>query len=265
MLTRCTVLLAWLCATFPCAADIRAFSVAQTEALGRALYEIQRRTDIAVELLNEHEEPEALNVSAWVTEGEPRKLLVRFVRVGDQGPEAVLDAQYDELLLPSFTSPAQKTLSTFQQSQIAARRAVQAALDQPCSRHYESVAVRDPEGNGLLLYALAVEELPSEILLGGHYRFSLSPDGEVLRQSDALSTSCVKAPLARLQASDGVRGVAVRAHLSDIPLETHVYLSLRYRIALYVVTRDLKMWEVKDGHMRVVRERPGELSTAAHG
>lgn len=261
-MSRLLALVALLGIAQICAADIRVFTREQTEALGRALYEIQRRTEIAVELLNEHEAPDELRVGAWVVEGEPRRLLVRFVRLSDSGAEPVLDAQFDDLLLPSFAKPPDKSLTAFQRSQIVARDTVRTALDEPCSRHYESVAIADPTGDGLLLYALALDEEPAEVLLGGHYRFSLSADGASLRQTDALSTSCVKAPLAKLAASDGVKGMAVRALLSDTPLETHVYLSLRYRVPLYVVTRDLKMWEVRDGHMRVIRERPGELSTA---
>jgi hypothetical protein len=53
-------------------------------------------------------------------------------------------------------------------------------------------------------------------------------------------------------------GVAVRNLLDDTPHEIHVFLSLRYKIPLYVITRDLRLWEVRDGRMRVVRERPGE-------
>jgi hypothetical protein len=245
------------------AADLRPFTTAQIEALGRALFEIERRTEIAVDLMNENYDPEEEKIGAWVTEGDPPNLLVRFVRLTDNGAEPVLDATFDNLLLPSFSTPSSPSLTTFQQSQIAARQTVQAHLQTPCSRHYESVALADPTGPGLLLYALALEEEPSAVLLGGHHRFSLSVDGQTLRQADALSTACTATTLAKLQATDASQGVAIRANLSDTPLEIHVYLSLHYRVPLFVVTRDLKMWEVKDGHMRVISERPGAASSAA--
>ncbi len=245
------------------AADLRTFTTAQIETLGRALFEIERRTEIAVDLMNENYDAEQEKIGAWVTEGDPATLLVRFVRLTDTGAEPVLDATFDKLLLPSFSSPSSSSLSAFQQSQIAARRTVQSHLQTPCSRHYESVALADPTGSGLLLYALALEEEPTAVLLGGHHRFSLSVDGQTLRQADALSTACTVTTLAKLQATDASQGVAIRANLSDTPLEIHVYLSLRYRVPLFVVTRDLKMWEVRDGHMRVIRERPGEASSVA--
>lgn len=252
-----------LCTLASHAAELRTFTIAQTEALGRAIFEIERRTDIAVDLMNEHYDPEQEKIGAWVTEGEPQRLLVRFVRLTDSGAEPVLDATFEDLLLPSFSVPLRQNLTPFQQSQITARQTVQSHLREPCSRHFESVAVPDPVAAGLLLYALALEESPTDVMLGGHHRFSLSADGQTMRQADALSTSCAKTTLAQLQTTDGSQGVAVRANLSDTPLEIHIYLSLHYRLPLYVVTRDLKMWEVKDGHMRVIRQRPGEMPSAA--
>lgn len=259
---RCIVFLVTLAFTAAGAAEIRPFSVAQLEALGRDLYEIERRTDIAIELLNEYYAQDEMGASAWVTEGEPEHLLVRFIRFTRGRAEPVLDAQFDGLLLPSLSEPADKTLSSFQKSQLAARVAVQPHLTAPCSPQYESVVLEDPETAGMLLYALAVPSERTEVMLGGHHRFSVSADGEDVSHTDALSTSCARARLAELQASNGVKGVAVRANLSDTPLEIHVYLSLRHHIPLYVVTRDLKMWEVRDGRMRVIRQQPGEMSSA---
>lgn len=263
--TRAPGLLAWLLGTaiaLPCMAEIRPFPPATLEALGRALYEIERRTDIAIELANEHHGTDELGVESWVTEGDPAHLLVRFLATRDGFPVPVLDARFDELLLPDIGAPSAPALTPYQRAQIAARTAVQPHLENPCSANYGSLAVPDPEGDGLLLYAIALDPDPEQVLLGGHHRFSLSADGIEVRHADALSTSCVRAPRSELARADGVRGTAVRTALGDTPLEIHVYLSLRHRLTLYVVTRDLRMWEVRDGRMRVIREGPGELSSA---
>lgn len=265
-MSRLPPLLAWLlglAVALPCAADIRQFPPETIEALGRTLFEVERRTDIAIELANEHHAPDELGVESWVTEGDPAHLLVRFLGTRDGTPVPVLDARFDELLLPDIAPPAGPALTPFQRAQIAARTAVQPYLENPCSARYGSLAVPDPESDGLLLYAIALDPDEEQVLLGGHHRFSLSADGTEVRHADALSTSCVRAPREELARADGVRGTAVRTSLGDTPLEIHVYLSLRHRLTLYVVTRDLRMWEVRDGHMRVIRERPGELSSAA--
>lgn len=244
------------------AADIRTFSVADTEALGRALYEQDRRATIAAEMIDENYDPKAEGIVSWVVDGDAEHSVVRFIKRGKTGMEAVLDAEFDDLLLPVFKRPADGHLSPFQLAQVNAREVAQPYLRTPCSRSFDSAALRDPTGDGLLIYALAIPEHPGEIIIGGHHRFSMSADGKTLRQADTLSTSCAKTDLNKLRAADGKSGVAIRANLSDIPLETHVYLSLLYKIPLYVVTRDLKMWKIEAGKMRIVREKPGPLSTA---
>ncbi len=257
-----TLLFCWLALAVHAQDTLRYFRAPQIEALGRALYEQQRRIEIAADFMNEYFDPKEDQVIGWVTEGDPKHFLVRFVRMTDTGPIAVLDAVYDGLLIPTLKVPARGELSAYQLSQMRARMAVQNDLTKPCARNYESIALPDPDKPGLLLYALAVADSADTITLGGHYRFSLNVDGDVLTQADAMTTSCVTAALDQLKASDGAQGVAIRANLSDTPLEIHVYLSLRYHVTLYVVTRDLKMWEVKDGKMRIIRERPGESTSA---
>lgn len=242
---------------------LRQFSSAQLEALGREIFEVRRRTEIAADLMAEHYDPKEEKIAFWVTEGAPERLRVRFLRAAGERFEPAIEARFESLLLPGFVTESLAPLSGFETAQIAARNAVAPYLDAPCARRYESVALRDPDGNGMLLYALAVADSDDEVMLGGHHRFSVSADGLEVAHADALSTACTKAPRAALAASDGEQGTAVRANLSDTPLEIHVYLSLRYRLTLYVVTRDLRMWEVREGRMRVIRQSPGGLSSAA--
>ncbi len=249
--------------TLPCpgrAEDLRVFSSPQIEAIGRELYETERRIDIALDLMHENYDVEQMKIGAWVTEGKPNHLLVRFVRFSKGMAEAVLEAKFDDLLIPAFSQPTQKELSRGQENQLAARQVVEPNIQSPCSSRFESLVTQDPSGDGLLLYAIAMAADPHTVLLGGHYRFSLSANGAALHQTDALSTSCAKATLSDLQSTDGSKGIAVRANLSDTPLETHVYLSLHYHVPLFVVTRDLKMWEIRNGHMRIIRKKPGEDS-----
>jgi hypothetical protein len=247
----------------PLAEELRVFDTTRIEALGRQLFEVRRRIEIAADLMAEHYEPEKEGIAMWVTGGTPARLRVRFLRAAGDAFEPAIDAHFENLLLPGFVTDDLAPLSAFELAQITARDAVAPYLDPPCSRRYESVALPDPDGGGMLLYALAVADSDDEVMLGGHHRFSVSADGQRVAHADALSTACTRAQRTELAAADGQSGMAVRANLSDTPLEVHVYLSLRYRLTLYVVTRDLRMWEVRDGRMRVIRQRPGELSSAA--
>lgn len=263
---RARLLLILLCAgawLTPLQAEtLRPFTQARLEALGREIFEVRRRSEIAAELMAEHYDPQDEKITFWVTEGSPARLRVRFLRAAGEDFEPAIEARFESLLLPGFVTENLAPLSAFELAQIVARNAVAPYLDAPCSRRYESVALPDPDGGGMLLYALAVADSADEVMLGGHHRFSVSADGLRVAHADALSTACTRAPRADLAASDGETGTAVRANLSDTPLEIHVYLSLRYGLTLYVVTRDLRMWEVREGRMRVIRQSPGGLSSA---
>jgi hypothetical protein len=247
----------------PALVALPTWTAAQIEALGTALYEQDRRLTIAADFLADNYDPAAEGITDRVIDDRPGHTVIRYVRDGAHGPEAVLDAVFDELLLPSFTRPHDRRLTPAQRGQIAARRAVGPYLNQPCSKHFDSLVVPVPDGRGMLVYAIAVPDDPQMVVLGGHHRFWLDAQGTAVQQADDLAGACLSAPLSRLRATDGEHGVAIRTSASDRPLEIHVYLSLLYRIPLYVVTRDLRMWRVADGHMRVVREHPGPLSTAA--
>ena len=255
-------LVAMSLSTAPVGAEVREFSVPQLEALGRAIYEQNRRTRLASEVMHENYDAEKMGINGWVTEGDSAHLLVRFVHRDATGATAVLDAKFDELLLPEFAPPASPVLTPMQAAQVAARETAEPHLSNPCEALYDNAVVPDPDGSGFLVYAIAVAKARTDVMIGGHRRFTISADGTTFEHDDALTTSCLSAPLDKLRQSDGTKGVAVRANLSNTPLEIHVYLSLVYKIPLYVVTRDLKMWKVENGTMRVIRNQPGIEPTA---
>src|SRR5438094_6746771 len=53
--------------------------------------------------------------------------------------------------------------------------------------HYNYVVLDDPKGSGFLVYALASTGKPSDIVLAGHFRVTLSADGSKADRVDALS------------------------------------------------------------------------------
>ncbi len=239
---------------------IRQFEPAELSALGRAIYEQERRIAIASEFLAQNFDPRGAGVFGWVTEGASERLLVRFVRNTEHGAEAVFDARFDGMLLPTIAAATNPALTATQRAQLAARDTVGPHLAHPCSDRYDSVILPDPEREGLLVYALAVASEPAQVMLGGHYRFSVSADGTRLLHVDTLSTSCAVVPKAELEAASaagGDRGLGLRAPLSDSPLETHVLQSLRLGVPLFVMTRDQRLWRVDGDSMSVLKAAPG--------
>lgn len=238
----------------------RQFDADTTARLGRAMYEQDRRASIAADLVRDNFDTTEEHLVGYITSGEPAQLRVRFIRGGEFGYEAAIDAQFDDLLLPALSRVENPALSQEEQAQIAARLAAARDSATRCDGRYNTFALPDPDGSGWLIYALAASSEPDTVMVGGHVRYSVSADGSTVEHIDALATSCATAPYADLEraaATDGTDGLALRTSLAATPLETHVFLSLTYDLPLYVVGSDLRMWKVAKGQMKVVREKPG--------
>ncbi len=90
-------------------------------------------------------------------------------------------------------------------------------------------------------------------MVGGHYRFLVSPDGgRILSGGRLPPPSC----LAGERTSEGHAAVAfmVAESASAIPTEIHVFLSLRQDLPLIVLTADGKRWLVAKGTIATVQE-----------
>jgi hypothetical protein len=74
------------------------------------------------------------------------------------------------------------------EQRFAARRAAIAAVPKFMTESYNFEVLDAPDGKGYLVYALASTKVANEIIVGGHYRISVSPSGKV-QQVDALSRS----------------------------------------------------------------------------
>lgn len=233
------------------------FSPAETEALGQALYARQRMTEIALDFVGEYFDPEAEGITAWVMEDSGKDVVMSFLAFPEGQPTVVVDARFSGLFIPELI-PGPTPLGPRQRALLQARATVRPLVDTPCAERYDSLSVRHPRTGGLLVYAMPLAADPDEVLLGGHYRFHLDDTGTEVRASDALSTACTRTSVESLRTTTLETGVAVRNLLDDTPHEVHVYLSLRHKIPLHVISRDLRLWEIRDGRMRVVRERPGE-------
>lgn len=106
---------------------------------------------------------------------------------------------------------------------------------------YEYVVLDDPDGTGFLVYALAHRK--HEIILGGHFRVTVSANGEKAERVDALSHTLLSSP----PPPKGMEGqkpltVSMSQIVSNKPLETCVYASLHDKVMVFVGMMDGKVW-----------------------
>jgi hypothetical protein len=108
---------------------------------------------------------------------------------------------------------------------------------------YNYVALNDPDGSGFLVYALA--HAKNEIILGGHFRVTVSADGSKAEQVDALSNTLLRSPPPP-KGHEGEKPLTVSMSqiVSNKPLETCVYNSLHDKVIVSVgmVNDNAKVW-----------------------
>ena len=108
---------------------------------------------------------------------------------------------------------------------------------------YDYVVLNDPDGGGFLVYALAQSK--NQIILGGHFRVTVSAKGEKAERVDALSHTLLVSPPPP-KGSEGSKPLIVSMSqiVSNKPLETCVYTSLHDKVIVSVgmVNDSAKVW-----------------------
>lgn len=246
--------------------EIRQFDIATIEKLGHEIYLQDQAawhgTD-ALLALHPPAELQQQKVRGWIVEETPDGQRVRFIRDGADGLEAAYDID-DAGRKPRVSEPRDRSLSEAEQAQFRARTAISSHIARPCSPHYNTVILPDPQGDGWLVWALASSTTPKTWFIGGNYRFTVSKDGNTILRTDALSLSCLTMSDAQAKASapQGTKAVAQFSTqlVSPIPVETAVFVNLESGLPMFVGTPDRSIWEIVDGHVSKVD--PSKLQQA---
>ncbi len=131
-------------------------------------------------------------------------------------------------------------------SQQRAKRAAVAALPELEKQGYRFVVLNDPEGKGYLVYALATSRNPSDVVVGLHYRVSVSESAKVERV-DPLARSELVIPANAVPPGTRAVGFHCTCLVSTQPVETLVYLTLLHRKQCAVGTSDGTIWFIENG------------------
>ena len=238
--------------------DIRQFDQATIEKLGVAIYEqdirAARATDILFAKVND---PVKQGLRGWIVEGDAKAMLVRFIREKDGLFDAYYDVKFEGTNAPVLLEPENRKLSDAQLAQHKARSLALKNIKKRASKNYNPVVLPDPEGDGFLVYALAATTNADEVMIGGHYRFTISKDGERVERSDELFRSLLVLKIkGDVPQGSALSGFYAMSLVSNMPLETHVYLSLLHRLPFSVGTPDGRIWWVENGKIEILK--PGE-------
>jgi hypothetical protein len=187
----------------------------------------------------------------WIVENVGGRDVVRFIRDGASGPEVFCDVNFASQSATSCSDPQDRSLNADELAQYHARALALANVKRRCSERYNTIALRDPENDGWLVWAMAATTNPKVIVTGGHYRFTISKDGKTIRQADALSRACMTSTMPDVK--DATEdGYFVSELVALTPLEIHAFASLQYRIPIFVGTLDGKTWRIDQSEIRQI-------------
>ena len=232
----------------PPESKIRQFDIPTLEKLGRDMYAQDQAgwhaTD-ALHNIRSRDELRKENVRGWIVVNRPQGPLVRFIRMGDAGPEAAYDIS-DLRGRPVVSVPADRQLTDEEKAIFAARSHAIASIEAGCAENYNTVVLKDPEGDGWLAWALASTTKPDTVVTLGHRRLTVSADGSKVLRMDALSLSC---GTMSVKDEDGniTKAVMMTQLVARLPVETYVFLSLQHPLPFLVMTAKDTVWMVHKG------------------
>lgn len=250
------ILAAWLTAAAPVLAQaqppapIREFDLRTIERLGRAIH----RHDVAAAratdaLLKAVPDPAKEGIIGWIVVETGESDRVRFVRNTGAGPEAAYDVDVPKQGAPVVSSPSARALSAEELADFTARGTAVRNVPRVCRPRYNAVVLKDPAGDGWLVWLLAPSPAAGVVPVGGHFRFSITADGKTVKRRDALSTSCLAIdPRQGIPKGGRPLGMVVSHVVSPTPVETHVFLQLLHRIPMYVATGKVN-WKIEQGRI----------------
>jgi hypothetical protein len=148
-----------------------------------------------------------------------------------------------------------RDLTETQSAMFNARQLALDSVEKPCSDVYSTIVLPRGDGPGWLAYALAETSDPNLVLVGGHYRATVSADGRTVLHCRSFTNSCLVLEKNPKGTPPGVELAAYTvSHLLDnTPTEIHVLLNLLYGKPLYVVTADRRFWYVDGGKIRLLK------------
>ncbi|MBI3676013.1 MAG: hypothetical protein HY243_05290 [Proteobacteria bacterium] len=243
---------------------IRAFDIPTVEKLGRDIYEQDRWAWVATDVLRAaHSDSELKDqkIRGWIVDKSPDGAVVRFIHDTDNGPELFYDVRFVGSASPQLSTPQDRTLSSDDLAQYNARTLALKNVDRKCEELFNTVVLKDPERDGLLVWIMSGTTDPDKIIIGGHHRFMVSKDGKTILQKDALSRSCLS--FSRREGTKGLKpgeppNLFFGQLVSAAPLETTVFANLSYGFPFHFGTPDGKAWRVDQGRLTTIeQDEPG--------
>lgn len=222
----------------PAAIPIAEWPLEKVSRIGREIHRYDRAAWLASDVLMAAPDKSAFSaLRGWIVVPEGPALKVRFIAQGEGGVyRPGWDVLVDERGAgPMIAAPAEAPLPPEQLAMFKARQTAAANIGRlRCSRNLNTVVIDDPDSDGWLVWLLTSTDQAGVIPVGGHYRFTISPDGASVVHRDMLTNRCFNAQAPERPGPGAPAALFFTQIVSKGPVETHVFLSILNRIPIYI-------------------------------
>jgi len=235
--------------------EVEAHIAKEAEELGRLLYDKDQCAARATDLLFEKvANPDDMGIRGWIVCKSDTNYVVIFVSPQEDGLVTPCQVIFKDHKHPHFIQN-ERYLTYEETAMFTARQHFENIIKKACSDKYNTVVLPKSNGGGWLVYALAATTDPQTVVAGGHYRATVSGDGQNILSQRAFTKSCLNLPKNPPDMPPGVELAAytVSHILDDVPTEVHVFLSLLHKKPFYVATRDGRSWYVEGDKIKLLK------------
>jgi hypothetical protein len=240
------------------ATEIREFSVPTLERLGNEIYHRDRIAARASDLvLKTYPVARSLKMRGWISDPRKEGDTVYWITETPSGPSLAYTVTFHGSDKPDLQDVRGQPLPPRIAVRYKARQtAFEAVKGRLFNIPYNYEVLNDPDGSGFLVYAIGDTGKPGDVVIAGHFRITVSADGEKAERVDGLSRSLMIDNRNKDPSPQGYhREMFVMSQIvSSKPVETLIYSSYRLGLPIAVAAvPDGQMWTVRDG--KIIREK----------
>jgi len=232
---------------------IREFSISTLERLGNELYYRDNLAARSSDLLLKTEPlARSLKIRGWITDLNKSGDVVYWIAETPSGPTLAYTVTFHGAMKPELEDVRGQPLPPNVALRFQARQtAAEALKGKLYDIDYNFEILADPDGTGFLVYALGATNKRDEVVLGGHFRVTVSADGGKAERVDALSKSLlVNKEGEGLPPDTHQVGMYMTQIVSEKPVETLVYTNRLTGQPIAVATEPSgQVWYIENGRM----------------
>jgi hypothetical protein len=231
--------------------------ISKAERLGEELYKMDTVAAKASHMLIQAVGPIKPGVlSGWIIVKDGPKTLTRFIKQAGEDINVIYDVRIDAKGNAEVTQEKLRPLSKAELAMFHARQNAMLAAPKDCANAYNTAVIKDTESDDWLVYILAAADRDT-IMVGGHSRIKISPDGNNVESVTLLYKTCLSVPIPANVENPKDGAFSVSYPVADVPSEIHVYLNRLHGFTVYVTTAK-RTWQVRDGKIAVIRQTKTE-------